>query len=110
MASNSNETAVQDKSSSKSEQLSPQKLYSAIASELKNAHDNKTYKYEVPIESDQSGVVQAKGKRKVMLASNNYLGLATHPELFDAHLIVFRDGAQHLRFAAAAGSHFSKVA
>lgn len=84
MASNSNETAVQDKSSSKSEQLSPQKLYSAIASELKNAHDNKTYKYEVPIESDQSGVVQAKGKRKVMLASNNYLGLANHPRVKEA--------------------------
>ncbi len=61
--------------------MNPQKLYAAIASELQSARDNKTYKYEVPIESDQSGVVQVKGKRKVMLASNNYLGLANHPRV-----------------------------
>ncbi|MBP7860644.1 glycine C-acetyltransferase, partial [bacterium] len=64
--------------------MSPQKLYAAIATELKAAHENKTYKYEVPIESDQSGTVQAKGKRKVMLASNNYLGLANHPKVKEA--------------------------
>ena len=60
-------------STAQSKQMSPQKLYAAIATELKAAHENKTYKYEVPIESDQSGTGQAKGKRKVMLASNNYL-------------------------------------
>lgn len=73
------ETAVQNKSQSKT--MNPQKLYAAIAGELQTARENKTYKYEVPIESDQSGVVQAKGKRKVMLASNNYLGLANHPRV-----------------------------
>jgi glycine C-acetyltransferase len=50
-----------------------------LARELKALEESKTYKYEVPLESAQDGVVRVKGKNVVMLASNNYLGLSNHP-------------------------------
>jgi len=65
----------------KSKSLSPGDLYKALGRELDQAKESKTYKYEVPIESDQSGVVMADGRLCVMLASNNYLGLANHPRI-----------------------------
>lgn len=61
-----------------------EKLYSALGQELDKARENKTYKYEVPIEGKQSGVVKVDGKETVMLASNNYLGLANHPRILEA--------------------------
>ncbi|MCI0530670.1 MAG: glycine C-acetyltransferase, partial [candidate division Zixibacteria bacterium] len=36
---------------------------------------------EVPLESPQGGVVKVKGKKVVMLASNNYLGLSSHTRI-----------------------------
>lgn len=56
-------------------------LLDAIQSELKRFEETKTFKYEDPLESPQDGVVTVNGKKMVMLASNNYLGLANHPRI-----------------------------
>jgi glycine C-acetyltransferase len=66
---------------SKSKSLKPADLYSALGNELQKAKETKTYKYEVPIDGEQGGVVKADGRDCVMLASNNYLGLANHPRI-----------------------------
>ncbi|HEY9758088.1 MAG TPA: glycine C-acetyltransferase [Oculatellaceae cyanobacterium] len=66
--------------------LTPVDLYGAIEQELQSARDNSTYKVEVPIESQQNGLVKVGGKTCVMLASNNYLGLANHPRIREAAL------------------------
>lgn len=60
------------------------KLYSDLNRELEKAKQEKTYKYEVPVEGEQGGVVKVAGKDCVMLASNNYLGLANHPKVREA--------------------------
>lgn len=73
----SNDSAVKNK-------FGVSKLYAALNGELTKAHENKTYKYEVPIDGKQSGVVMVDGKETVMLASNNYLGLANHPRILEA--------------------------
>lgn len=59
-------------------------LYSDLSKELERAKQEKTYKYEVPLDGHQGGVVNVAGKRCVMLASNNYLGLANHPYIVEA--------------------------
>lgn len=59
-------------------------LYQALNQELDLAKENKTYKYEVPVDGLQGGVVRANGRAQVMLASNNYLGLANHPRIVAA--------------------------
>lgn len=59
-------------------------LYAALAGELEQAEKDKTFKYEVPLESEQGGVVNVGGRKVVMLASNNYLGLANHPRIREA--------------------------
>lgn len=59
-------------------------LYSALARELERAKEEKTFKYEVPLDGHQGGVVSVDGKKVVMLASNNYLGLANHPVVVEA--------------------------
>ncbi len=56
--------------------MNPKQLYEAMSTELQKAQESKTYKYEVPLDSDQAGVVMVDGKLCVMLASNNYLGLS----------------------------------
>jgi len=50
-----------------------------IIKELARLEESKTFKYETALESAQAGVVQVKKKDVVMLASNNYLGMANHP-------------------------------
>ena len=50
-----------------------------LSAELARLEENKTYKYETALESAQGGVVKVRGKKVVMLASNNYLGLSDHP-------------------------------
>ncbi len=54
-------------------------LIDLISAELKNLEDSQTYKYESPLQSAQDGVVRVNGKKAVMLASNNYVGLSNHP-------------------------------
>jgi glycine C-acetyltransferase len=64
--------------------MNPGELYSTLESELKNIKEAKTFKYEVPLESEQGGDVMVDGHKVVMLASNNYLGLANHPRVKEA--------------------------
>jgi glycine C-acetyltransferase len=59
-------------------------LYGDLQKDIDKAQAEKTYKYEVPIEDEQGGVVTVDGKKCVMLASNNYLGLANHPRIRQA--------------------------
>lgn len=56
--------------------MNPQELF---LSELKRLEESKTYKYETPLQSPQAGVVKVRGKKVIMLASNNYLGMSNHP-------------------------------
>lgn len=59
-------------------------LYKAFALELEKVKQAKTYKLEVPIEGEQGGEVIVGGRKVVMLASNNYLGLSNHPRIRQA--------------------------
>jgi len=54
-------------------------LLELVKQELNRLEETKTFKYEVPLESAQDGVVRVNGKKVVMLASNNYVGLSNHP-------------------------------
>ncbi len=71
-------------SQSVAKKMGVKSLYQALDRELEQAKEAKTYKYEVPVDSVQGGVVQANGRQQVMLASNNYLGLANHPRIVAA--------------------------
>ncbi|MBQ2455418.1 MAG: 8-amino-7-oxononanoate synthase, partial [Firmicutes bacterium] len=42
------------------------------------------YPYFHALESRQDAVVQMEGARRIMLGSNNYLGLTIHPEVIEA--------------------------
>ncbi|HKP85452.1 MAG TPA: glycine C-acetyltransferase [Blastocatellia bacterium] len=64
--------------------MNPTELYSTLDRELENIKEAKTFKYEVPLESEQGGTVTVEGRNAVMLASNNYLGLANHPRVKQA--------------------------
>ncbi|MEW6211411.1 MAG: glycine C-acetyltransferase [Acidobacteriota bacterium] len=59
-------------------------LYNTLDVELSKLKEAKTFKYEVPLESEQGGTVMVDGRNVVMLASNNYLGLANHPRVKEA--------------------------
>ncbi len=59
-------------------------LYQAITEEINKIKESKTFKYEVPIEGEQGGVVKVDGRDVIMLASNNYLGLSNHPKIKEA--------------------------
>jgi len=61
--------------------MNPDELYSTLNRELDGIKEAKTFKYEVPLESEQGGLVAVDGKKVVMLASNNYLGLSNHPRI-----------------------------
>ncbi len=50
-----------------------------VGKEIQQLEASKTFKYEVPLEGPQDGVVKVNGKKVVMLASNNYVGLSNHP-------------------------------
>jgi glycine C-acetyltransferase len=64
--------------------MNPDQIYATLREELQNLEAAKTYKYEVPLESEQGGRVRVQGRDCVMLASNNYLGLANHPRVKEA--------------------------
>src|SRR5579884_388108 len=59
-------------------------LYQTIDQELARLEDSKTFKRETEIESEQGAVVRVAGKDEIMLASNNYLGLSSHPRIKQA--------------------------
>lgn len=64
--------------------MNPTELYATLDRELESIKQAKTFKYEVPLESEQGGEVMVEGHKVVMLASNNYLGLANHPRIKQA--------------------------
>ncbi|HTG18385.1 MAG TPA: hypothetical protein VK747_24295 [Blastocatellia bacterium] len=64
--------------------MNPDELYSTLNNELENLKEAKTFKYEVPLESEQGGRATVEGREVVMLASNNYLGLSNHPRIKQA--------------------------
>src|SRR5262249_12268802 len=77
------------------------RLDDAVRSELKRLEETKTFKTETAIESEQGAVVRVEGKDVVMLASNNYLGLASHPRIKEAAVRGIRDfgfGVSSVRF------------
>src|SRR5207249_9840993 len=59
-------------------------LKEAVGSELGRLEQTKTFKKETIIESEQGAVVRVAGKDVVMLASNNYLGLASDSRIKQA--------------------------
>lgn len=77
------------------------KLLESIRLELDRLRQTKTFKTETLIESEQGPVVRVGGKDVIMLASNNYLGLASHPRIKEAALRGIRDygfGVSSVRF------------
>jgi glycine C-acetyltransferase len=49
-----------------------------ITGELRRIEEASAWKIETPLEGPQGGVVKVNGKKVVMMASNNYLGLSNH--------------------------------
>jgi glycine C-acetyltransferase len=77
------------------------KLDETIRTELERLEQTKTFKKETIIESEQGALVQVAGKDVVMLASNNYLGLASHPRIKEAAIRGVREygfGVSSVRF------------
>ena len=60
------------------------KLTDSINSEIENLKAQGKCKVEREIEGAQGAVVEIAGKKVLMFASNNYLGLANHPEIVAA--------------------------
>jgi glycine C-acetyltransferase len=55
------------------------RLDEMLAAELEQLKQSKTFKYETELEGPQDGVVRVKDRHVVMLAANNYVGMANHP-------------------------------
>ncbi len=55
-----------------------------LTEEINRLQATKTFKKEIPLLSEQAGVVRVDGREVIMLASNNYLGLASHPRIKEA--------------------------
>lgn len=76
-------------------------LQESARHELERLRSTKTYKKETPIESEQGPVVRVNGRDAIMLASNNYLGLASHPRIKEAAVRGIREfgyGVSSVRF------------
>jgi glycine C-acetyltransferase len=76
-------------------------LHESIRKELERLKQTRTFKTETVIESEQGAVVRVAGKDVIMLASNNYLGLASHPRVKEAAMRGVREfgfGASSVRF------------
>lgn len=76
-------------------------LNESIRLELERLEESKTFKKETLIESEQGAIVRVAGKEVVMLASNNYLGLASHPRVKEAAIRGIREygyGVSSVRF------------
>ncbi len=59
----------------------------SLADEIR---EQNIYPYFHALQSRQDTVVQMEGKRRIMLGSNNYLGLTTSPEVIEAGIEAFR--------------------
>jgi len=76
-------------------------LNESICLELERLEQTKTFKTETIIESEQGAVVRVAGKDVIMLGSNNYLGLASHPRIKEAAIRGIREygyGVSSVRF------------
>src|SRR3989449_6492333 len=76
-------------------------LNEAVRSELGRLEQTKTFKKETIIESEQGVIVRVAGKNVVMLASNNYLGLAVHTRTNQSAIVGVRAygyGVSSVRF------------
>ncbi len=73
------------------------KITDQIEGDLKAIADNGKFKTERLIEGAQGAHVVVDGKEMVMFASNNYLGLANHPDLIKASV----EGMQKFGFGTA---------
>src|SRR5436309_15211121 len=76
-------------------------LNEAVRREIGRLERTQTFKKEPVIESEQGAVVRVAGKDAVMLASNNYLGLASDPRIKQAAIRGVRDygyGVSSVRF------------
>src|SRR3989440_4567452 len=76
-------------------------LSESIHTELERLKQTKTFKTETVIESQQGAVVRVAGRDVIMLASNNYLGLASHPRIKEAAIRGIREfgfGVSSVRF------------
>jgi glycine C-acetyltransferase len=56
-------------------------LLDLVTAELHQMQEAQTFKFEVPLQGPQDAIVRVKGRKCVMLASNNYLGLSNHSEV-----------------------------
>jgi len=59
-------------------------IFNPVVSEIQYGKDQGIYPFEPAFESPQKGTSKLAGKDVIMLTSNNYLGLATHPEIMQA--------------------------
>ena len=76
-------------------------MNNTIRTELERLEKTKTFKTETVIESEQGAIVRVAGKDRIMLASNNYLGLASHPRIKEAAIRGIREfgfGVSSVRF------------
>jgi glycine C-acetyltransferase len=72
-----------------------------LRQEISRIHDANTYKYETAFSTPQAGSVTVKGKKVVMLASNNYLGMSNHPVVKKAAIEAIKEygyGMASVRF------------
>jgi glycine C-acetyltransferase len=69
------------------------KVKAFLAEELQKLQDQKLFKNERIIESEQGAEIVVKGKKVLNFCANNYLGLSSHPELIKAaHIEIDRRG------------------
>src|SRR5438034_9141359 len=76
-------------------------LNESICLELERLERTKTLKTGTIIESEEGAVVRVAGKDVIMLGSNNYLGLASHPRIKEAAIRGIREygyGVSSVRF------------
>src|SRR6058998_1657666 len=76
-------------------------LNESIRTELERLQQTRTFKTETLIQSEQGPLVRVAGNDVIMLASNNYLGLASHPRIKEAAVRGIREyghGVSSVRF------------
>jgi len=61
-----------------------EKEFKGLVDRINDAKKQGLYVFEPPFEGPQKGTSKYNGKDVIMLTSNNYLGLSTHPEIIKA--------------------------
>lgn len=72
-----------------------------FSEELARIHAANTYKIETAFSTPQAGEVKVNGKKTVMMASNNYLGMSNHPVVKKAAINAIKEygyGMASVRF------------